>query len=130
MTGSKTALTASGSTEVTVLEALADASIAQNYGKGGHGDITDNSVTSEGGAMTVTAQAEVETTFVKITGIETVSIQANETVSTISVNRKDMEVALVTDMSGDRDLESIKTAAPAASDVTELSVMSPWPPLP
>ena len=128
MTASKTALSAavdaaalqvaaSGSTNMTMLEALAEASIAQNYGSGDQGNVTNISVRSEDGAITVVAQAEVETTFVSITGIESVSIQADATVSTISVNRKDMEVALVTDMSGDGDLETIKTAARSFADL-------------
>jgi Flp pilus assembly protein TadG len=128
MTASKTALSAavdaaalqvaaSGSTNMTVLEALAEASIGQNYGSGDQGNVTNISVGSEDGAITVVTQAEVETTFVSITGIESVSIQADATVSTISVNRKDMEVVLVTDMSGDGDLETIKTAARSFADL-------------
>lgn len=81
---------------------------AANFPAGGLGTVTSSGYTVNGSVITVTAQASVETTFMKIAGVNSVTVNAT---SQITRQENSIEVVMVLDNSTSMILPSSKMTA-------------------
>jgi Flp pilus assembly protein TadG len=109
-------ITTSSTTEE--LETVLDNYFAANFPDSELGTVTSTSFTFDGTKITVTAEADVETTFMRIANFNTISVNAN---SEITRQEESLELVMVLDntgsMSTNDKIGSLKTASLSLLDI-------------
>lgn len=100
------------------IQAVLDNFFNANFPSGSLGTVTSSSYTYNGTIITVSAQAEVETTFMKIASINSMSVSAT---SEITRQENNLELVMVLDNTGSMNssgkIGDLKTAANSLIDI-------------